>query len=266
MKEELRENLREICRRFGDEPPKTLNGLRERFDAVADCYGADWDLDEANRLEVAPVVRRWAGRILEIGCGNGRMIGKFIDPGRHTVFGGDLSLRMLQCAKKRLETVEGDVFLIHSDGDALPFKNESFDGVVCVNTIHSIPDRGVALGILREAARVLKPSGHFLLEFRNSLNPERRRIRRRKVLFAPQETYSYFEIKRLAKNLGLRVEKAMPLSSKSYTLHRGPRAYVFFRRMLSSVNYRLRQWHLYSPCVGAVMRKRPECTWKAIGK
>jgi SAM-dependent methyltransferase len=41
-------------------------------------------------------------------------------------------------------------------GQQLPFGNETFDGVICMNALHHLPSYGAAL---REVSRILKPGG-----------------------------------------------------------------------------------------------------------
>lgn len=58
-----------------------------------------------------------------------------------------------------------------ADGIKLPFKNDSFDGVICVEVIEHV-DNPIAL--LEEVSRVLKPGGYFLLTTPNGTRPIRK--------------------------------------------------------------------------------------------
>ena len=51
--------------------------------------------------------------------------------------------------------------------DALPYADNEFDAIACLNGLHRVWARGRAL---RELARVLKPEGHLLLTFVNNIN------------------------------------------------------------------------------------------------
>lgn len=108
------------------------------------------------RLDIAP-----GARILDIGCG----------PGRHTcaaycldavcVVGADLNLDDLREARNRLKY--HDDLNIHGGGTwhvssadilKLPFRNNSFDLVICSEVLEHIPDDRAAMA---EIIRVLKP-------------------------------------------------------------------------------------------------------------
>ncbi|MFZ5573087.1 MAG: methyltransferase domain-containing protein [Thermodesulfobacteriota bacterium] len=108
------------------------------------------------RVQVEP-----GARILDIGCG----------PGRHTceayrlkdavVVGADRNFSDLEEARNRLcyhdalaEHGGGVWCLSSADIRQLPFKNESFDLVICSEVLEHIPDDRAAM---REIIRVLKP-------------------------------------------------------------------------------------------------------------
>ena len=77
----------------------------------------------------------------------------------------DLNQAMLDVAKERVGA--DHVLLRPADAQSLPFKDASFDLVVCQFGMMFLPDRGAGY---REAARVLKPGGCFLFNVWNSLD------------------------------------------------------------------------------------------------
>lgn len=88
-------------------------------------------------------------RVLEIGCGTGRLLAA-IDAA-HRV-GIDVSKGLLRVARTRGLAVAG------ADAHALPFGDASFDAVVGGNGVFRYLDYGRAL---RECARVLRPGGRL---------------------------------------------------------------------------------------------------------
>jgi SAM-dependent methyltransferase len=73
----------------------------------------------------------------------------------------DLSLEMMRRGRQRLASDTRLVFrnaatFVTARGQELPFANETFDGVLCLNALHHQPSYAVTLG---EIYRVLKPAG-----------------------------------------------------------------------------------------------------------
>ncbi|MGZ4423730.1 MAG: class I SAM-dependent methyltransferase [Gaiellaceae bacterium] len=116
----------------------------------------DWDIsDEADWL----VARLEATRVLEPGCGGGRMLEALADRGCK-VAGLDRSARMVEIARRRLGT-RADVF----EADMTHFDlGTTFDGAVCpINTLLHLS--GVELGRhLHRMARHLEPRARYLVQ------------------------------------------------------------------------------------------------------
>jgi ubiquinone/menaquinone biosynthesis C-methylase UbiE len=101
------------------------------------------------------------GRILDVGCGGGRTIGKLAARSeRARVYGLDHSPESVAMASQlnaalieagRVEIVEGSV-------SELPYANDTFDLVTAVETHFFWPDLD---GDVREVLRVVKPGGVF---------------------------------------------------------------------------------------------------------
>lgn len=100
--------------------------------------------------------------ILDVGSGTGfvpDMLRAFLTE-RDTVTLFDVSPRMLELAKKKLEgNVALSIFVV-SEGEDLPFANNVFDAVTLNSVLHHIPDTAVFFG---EARRVLKPGGVLMI-------------------------------------------------------------------------------------------------------
>lgn len=109
-------------------------------------------------LEVS-LVERYAsgGRILEVGCGTGLILGRIAAFASHAA-GVDLSAGMLGRARERgLQVAQGSA-------TALPCADEAFDLVCAFKVLAHVPDIRAALA---EMARVTRPGGHVLAEFYN---------------------------------------------------------------------------------------------------
>lgn len=120
-----------------------------------------------------------SARILDLGCGWGRHLQLLREAG-HDVVGLDLSLSLL----RHIEHGDGDVGaaaggLVGGDMRFLPFRDASFDVVLNLATsIGLFLESEPALMALREAHRVLRPGGSFLLEGMHRADVEANYLRR----------------------------------------------------------------------------------------
>jgi ubiquinone/menaquinone biosynthesis C-methylase UbiE len=103
------------------------------------------------------------GKILILGCGTGRVLGPLKEVfGSKNIVGIDLNLDMVKEAEKN----HPDISVYQMDATKLEFKNNTYDtvffpfhGIDCI-----YPDIYKAV---KEAKRVLKPSGIFILSSHN---------------------------------------------------------------------------------------------------
>jgi demethylmenaquinone methyltransferase/2-methoxy-6-polyprenyl-1,4-benzoquinol methylase/ArsR family transcriptional regulator len=102
---------------------------------------------------------RW-GRLLDVGCGAGRML-ELLAPRAETAIGVDLSPAMLGVARAQLEKAglrnvqwrQGDIY-------ALPVEADTVDFAILHQVLHYLDNPARAL---REAARALAPGGRLLV-------------------------------------------------------------------------------------------------------
>ncbi|HSV65153.1 MAG TPA: class I SAM-dependent methyltransferase [Mycobacteriales bacterium] len=122
-------------------------------------------------------------RVLEIGFGPGRLIGLIVERAPHVRISGiDPSPVMLRQARQanRQAISHGLVDLRSGHADSLPFDDTSFDAVVAVNNAPVWPDLPAGL---REAHRVLRPRGRFVLSWHSAESP---RFIQRRLALAPR--------------------------------------------------------------------------------
>lgn len=89
--------------------------------------------------------------ILEAGCGTGRWINLFENSNKN-IFGLDFSLEMMKIPK----TEKSYLNLVNADAVKIPFKDNFFDLIFCVNAIHHFPDKPK---FIKESKRTLSTNG-----------------------------------------------------------------------------------------------------------
>ena len=109
--------------------------------------------------------------VLDVGTGTGRLPRALLFQPRFRgrVVGLDLSRRMLAKGVSQLEPYAGRVTLIWQDAQELPFLDDTFDAVACLEVLEFTPDpEAVVAGLVR----VLRPGGVLLTT--NRVGPDAR--------------------------------------------------------------------------------------------
>jgi ubiquinone/menaquinone biosynthesis C-methylase UbiE len=97
-------------------------------------------------------------RILEIGCGSGKILDLFTQLGAARLLGIDYIISRVQDAIRK----NGKPLYICADGQNLPLEPRSFDLVMQFTAISSILDQSIRVKVCQEMIRVLKPGGWVL--------------------------------------------------------------------------------------------------------
>jgi SAM-dependent methyltransferase len=130
----------------------------------------------------------------------------------------DLSLEMMRRGRRRLAADSRLVFrdeaaFVAARGQALPFGDAVFDGVLCLNALHHQPSYAVAL---REIYRVLRPGGRAVFSepgTAHSVQPlSEFRMREEGIL---EKRVSLPHIRRLALDAGFSRMRVVPLRSSA---------------------------------------------------
>jgi ubiquinone/menaquinone biosynthesis C-methylase UbiE len=136
---------------------------REVWEEIAKGWGhlknkpMDEVIEFANELNELKL----KGKILDVGCGNGRNLIPFAKLG-FECYGIDFSKNMIEVAKKKFEKLKLKCVFKVADARNLPFEDESFDYVICVAVLHHLK-KSECEKALSEIKRVLKTGGRALL-------------------------------------------------------------------------------------------------------
>lgn len=112
---------------------------------------------------------RWERKqVLDLGSGPGVYMIPLV-PSGCTVWHLDASWGMVQaCARRIEEHASGQALAIRADAEHLPFRSDSFDGVICAGLVQYLMSEKV---LLSEVRRVLKPGGEAIISIPNKLSP-----------------------------------------------------------------------------------------------
>jgi ubiquinone/menaquinone biosynthesis C-methylase UbiE len=136
----------DAVRGYYDKSANRYNRQIGFFERVLFGGGREWVCSQAH------------GDVLEIAAGTGRNLRYYPPEARLTTI--ELSPEMLELARREASALGLEVDLRVGDAQALEFPDEQFDTVVCTLGLCTIPDDR---GAVREAKRVLRPGGRFVL-------------------------------------------------------------------------------------------------------
>jgi len=102
-------------------------------------------------------------KVLDIGCGRAVDDVKIAAKGGKPV-GLEPSRTMLSHCKNCISENEADIALVQGIGENLPFKDNSFDWVMCKGALDHFPD---PYQTIKEISRILKPNGKAVVSIAN---------------------------------------------------------------------------------------------------
>lgn len=97
-------------------------------------------------------------RLLDVGCNNGYLL-NCLKPNAEQLVGIDFCIDSLYEAKKLIPELN----TLHGEITKLPFRDNTFDRVLCYNMFHYLPSSEAALNAANTLYRVLSPGGFLLI-------------------------------------------------------------------------------------------------------
>src|SRR2546421_4091244 len=129
--------------------------------------------DHASREHRRRLLAGLRGRVLEVGCGDGRAFELYPETVEH-VLAVEPDATARAAAAERARTAPVPVDVVDGSADALPAADESVDAAVAIWVLCSVPDVPAAV---RELRRVLRPGGELrFYEHVRSANPAFRAV------------------------------------------------------------------------------------------
>jgi len=113
------------------------------------------DVEKGGRVDVALNLLEKGERLLDIGCGDG-IIGYFARNDYKEIYGVDVSDIALKLAGGRGVITKK----INANNDALPFEDNYFDAVTCLDVIEHVFEPAC---LINEISRVLKKGGFLIV-------------------------------------------------------------------------------------------------------
>jgi 2-polyprenyl-6-hydroxyphenyl methylase/3-demethylubiquinone-9 3-methyltransferase len=103
----------------------------------------------------------WKGKeVLDLGCAGGFMA-EAIDARGANVTGIDPAKDAIAAARQHADAAGRTITYDVGVGEALPYEDQSFDAVVCVDVLEHVQDLSQ---VIDEVSRVLRPGGMFLFD------------------------------------------------------------------------------------------------------
>lgn len=208
-----------------DSGPRPPAAVGRAYDEGAEEFDARFAADpqRVKRFRVIDAPQRGAaagrGRVLELGCGSGRLLATLDAKLRAGI---DVSAGLLAVAARR------GLPVLRADAHRLPFRDGSFDAVVSGNAVFRELDYARAFG---ECARVLRPGGRLAVHHYAAFTWSPRRPFLLGGAVDPRGVNDPSELRRPARAAGLVEEELF--------LFRGLRRYPWAIRLPERLAWRL---------------------------
>ena len=133
--------------------------VRKGYDKIAEKYQADRHLfNNIKELEELESLLPKNAKVLDVGCGAGVPVTKFLVDSGFDVIGVDFSENMLRFARKNVPKAK----FIKKDMTKLDFRDNSFDGLTAFYSIIHVP-REKHSSLFQSFHIILKPEGVILI-------------------------------------------------------------------------------------------------------
>jgi len=178
------------------------------------------------RTETHKILKDIQGNILDVGCGNGIFLLEAIADytTQFSTYGIDMDFAALENAKLVFmdNAFHPDRF-IQGDAYHLPFSDNTFDAVFCINTLVNLAPISIVESLIRELHRVCKKGKYVIFDYRNAYNPAITITYKMNLITNSLSTFAYKWnlFKPIARKLNANLVNLTPLGSKNIFLAKG---------------------------------------------
>lgn len=209
--------------------------IMEFFDHLGPSLIIDYDdilryEQEVRRSQIADLIEKHAGLMLDAGCGAGRDMIAMLKSFAGEYVGLDISLQSLLVARERALRAKliNRVNLVRGDLNYLPFREQVFEQIVCSEVLEHIPSWKRAL---KELHRTLKLGGTLIVSTPNTLSiyyPQKLYLEKKYGVIHPYDQWkNYFLIKHELEKLHFTI-----ITVRGACILPGPVCYTGFGRKL----------------------------------
>lgn len=144
-----------------DTAQKILSELEMGYDLVSDKFSSTrafmW-----RDLEFIKDYAKPGSRILDFGCGNGRLA-EFLKEKYSEYVGVDVSQKLIDIAKQTYSSEKTEFIKINPKVIKLPFEDNNFDAIFSIAVFHHLPGKEYREKVVKELYRILKPGGKIII-------------------------------------------------------------------------------------------------------
>ena len=143
------EKIDQCMKPHGEEGIQTIKNMNENHKSISEFAFSCIDVNNDDR-------------ILDIGCGGGVNIEKFLKITKNNVDGLDYSeVSVAESTKRNQKAIDDErCEIFQADVQDMPIEDESYDLVTGFETIYFWPDIGETF---KEVSRIIKPNGQFMI-------------------------------------------------------------------------------------------------------
>jgi len=147
-----------------------MEKTRKDYDEIAEEFSATRKTMWPELADLDKYVKE-DDRVLDIGCGNGKLFSHFSQSNKDFSYSGiDVSEKLINLAKglvqkaiyeneNKLSTAEFKIF----DGIDIPYSENSFDTVYCLATLPHLPGREMQIKFLENIRKTAKPGAKLII-------------------------------------------------------------------------------------------------------